>query len=101
MISGKVNYHYPKGIVAFYLIGCKKYETVAENVLISVANTDGNKMPSVNNFLSKDGNLATAMRMYCVLGKFINEKIQESVYDKDIPSVEQVEYFAPVFKEID
>ena len=33
--------------------------------------------------------------------KFINEKIQESVYDKDIPSVEQVEYFAPVFKEVD
>ena len=79
----------------------KKYEAVAENVLISVANTDGNKMPSVNNFLSKDGNLATAMRMYCVLGKFINEKIQESVYDKDIPPAEQVEYFAPVFKEID
>ena len=79
----------------------KKYEAVAENVLISVANTDGNKVASINNFLSKDGNLATAMRMYCVLGKFINEKIQESVYDKDIPSVEQVEYFAPVFKEID
>ena len=78
----------------------KKYEAVAENVLISVANTDGNKMPSINNFLSKDGNLATAMRMYCSMGKFINEKIRESVYDKDIPSVEQVEYFAPVFKEI-
>ena len=33
--------------------------------------------------------------------QIINEKIQESVYDKDIPSVEQVGYFAPVFKEID
>ena len=76
----------------------KKYEAVAENVLISVANTDGNKVASINNYL---GNLETAMRMYCVLGKFINEKIQESVYDKDIPPVEQVEYFAPVFKEID
>ena len=76
----------------------KKYEAIAENVLISVANTDGNKVASINNYL---GNLETAMRMYCVLGKFINEKIQESVYDKDIPSVEQVEYFAPVFKEID
>ena len=79
----------------------KKYEAVAENVLISVANTDGNKMPTINNFLSKDGNLATAMRMYCALGKFINEKIQESVYDKDVPLLEQVESFAPVFKEID
>ena len=76
----------------------KKYEAVAENVLISVANTDGNKVASINNYL---GNLETAMRMYCSLGKFINEKIQESVYDKDAPSVEQVEYFAPVFKEID
>ena len=79
----------------------KKYEAVAENVLISVANTDGNKMPTVNNFLSKDGNLATAMRMYCVLGKFINEAILEVVYDEDIPLLEQVESFAPIFKEID
>ena len=76
----------------------KKYETVAENVLISVANTDGNKVASINNYL---GNLETAMRMYCVLGKFINEKIQESVYDKDIPLLEQVESFAPIFKEVD
>ena len=70
----------------------KKYEAVAESVLISVANTDGNKMPTVNNFLFKDGNLATAMRMYSVLGKFINEAILEVGYDKDIP---------PIFKEID
>ena len=70
----------------------KKYEAVAESVLISVANTDGNKMPSVNNFLFKDGNLATAMRMYCSMGKFINEAILEVGYDKDI---------APIFKEID
>ena len=78
----------------------KKYEAVAENVLISVANTDGNKMPTVNNFLFKDGNLATAMRMYCNMEKFINEAILEVGYDKDIPPVEQVEYFAPVFKEV-
>ena len=79
----------------------KKYEAVAENALISVANSEGDKISIINNFLSKDGNLATAMRMYCSVGKFINEAIQEVVYDKDIPSVEQVEYFAPVFKEID
>ena len=79
----------------------KKYEEAAENVLISVANSEGDKISIINNFLSKDGNLATAMRMYCSVGKFINEKIQESVYDKDIPPAEQVEYFAPVFKEID
>ena len=70
----------------------KKYEAVAENVLISVANTDGNKMPTVNNFLFKDGNLATAMRMYCNMEKFINEAILEVGYDKDIP---------PTSKEID
>ena len=79
----------------------KKYEAVAENVLISVANSEGDKISIINNFLSKDGNLATAMRMYCSVGKFINEAIQEVVYDEGISSVEQVEYFAPVFKEID
>ena len=41
------------------------------------------------------------MRMYCSVGKFINEAIQEVVYDEGISSVEQVESFAPVFKEID
>ena len=79
----------------------KKYEAVAENVLISVANSEGDKISIINNFLSKDGNLATAMRMYCSVGKFINEAIQEVVYDEGISSVEQVEYFAPIFKEID
>ena len=79
----------------------KKYEAVAENVLISVANSEGDKISIINNFLSKDGNLATAMRMYCSMGKFINEAILEVVYDEDIPSAEQVEYFAPIFKEID
>lgn len=78
----------------------KKYEAAAENVLISVANSEGDKISIINNFLSKDGNLATAMRMYCSMGKFINEAIQEVVYDEGIPSVEQVEYFAPIFKEI-
>ena len=79
----------------------KKYEVVAENVLISVANSEGDKISIINNFLSKDGNLATAMRMYCSMGKFISEAILEVVYDEDVPLLEQVESFAPIFKEVD
>lgn len=75
----------------------KKYEMVAENVLISVANTEGDKIATINN---QFGNLGTIMRMYCSLGGFINQGITKAVYDKDIPLLEQVIDFAPSFEEI-
>lgn len=80
----------------------KKHEISAANVLIAVANsTEDGKIATINSFISSEGNLNTAMRMYCGLGKYINEQITEIIYDSDVPLYEQVKSFQPSIKKLD